>query len=59
MLFRSNHLEGNTLTFGETKALILFGLTAQGKPFQDHIEMSGHDEAVKWIEDVVKQERHD
>ena len=55
--YHSNHLEGNTLTFGETKALILFGLTAQGKPFQDHIEMSGHDEAVKWIEDVVKQER--
>jgi Fic family protein len=39
--YHSNHLEGNTLTFGETKALILFGLTAQGKPFQDHIEMSG------------------
>ncbi len=55
--YHSNHLEGNTLTFGETKALILFGLTAQGKPFQDHIEMSGHDEAVKWIEEVVKQER--
>lgn len=55
--YNSNHLEGNTLTFGETKALILFGLTAQGKPFQDHIEMSGHDEAVKWIEEVVKQER--
>ena len=45
------------MTLGETKALILFGLTAQGKPFQDHIEMSGHDEAVKWIEEVVKQER--
>jgi Fic family protein len=51
--FHSNHLEGNSLTFGETKALILFGITAQGKPLQDHIEITGHDEAIKWIEDVV------
>ena len=55
--YHSNHLEGNSLTYGETKALILFGLTAQGKPLNDHIEMTGHDEAVKWIEDIVRQER--
>ena len=55
--YHSNHLEGNSLTYGETKALILFGLTAQGKPLKDHFEMTGHDEAVKWIEDIVKQER--
>ena len=55
--YHSNHLEGNSLTYGETKALILFGITAQGKPLKDHIEMTGHDEAVKWIEDVVKEER--
>ena len=30
--YHSNNLEGNSLTFGETKALILFGITAQGKP---------------------------
>lgn len=53
--YHSNHLEGNSLTFGETKALILFGITAQGKPLQDHIEITGHDEAIKWIEDVVKK----
>ena len=55
--YHSNHLEGNSLTYGETKALILFGLTAQGKPLKDHFEITGHDEAVKWIEDIVKQER--
>jgi Fic family protein len=54
--YHSNHLEGNSLTYGETKALILFGLTAQGKPLKDHFEITGHDEAVKWIEDIVKQE---
>jgi cell filamentation protein, protein adenylyltransferase len=55
--FHSNHLEGNSLTYGETKALILFGITAAGKPLKDHFEMTGHDEAVKWIEEVVKEQR--
>ncbi len=55
--YNSNHLEGNTLTFGETKALLLHNITAKGKPLKDHIEITGHDEAIKWIEDVVKQER--
>lgn len=53
--FHSNHLEGNSLTFGETKALILFGITAQGKPLKDHFEITGHDEAIKWVEDIVRQ----
>lgn len=52
--YHSNHLEGNSLTFGETKALILFGITAQGKPLKDHIEITGHDEGIKWVTDVVK-----
>ena len=55
--YHSNHIEGNSLTFGETKALILFGITAAGKPLKDHFEMTGHDEAVKWVEDVVKENR--
>lgn len=55
--YHSNHLEGNSLTYGETKALILFGLTAQGKPLKDHFEITGHNEAIKWIEDVVKKKR--
>ena len=52
--YHSNNLEGNSLTYGETKALILFGITAQGKPLKDHFEITGHDEAIKWIEEVVK-----
>lgn len=52
--YHSNNLEGNSLTYGETKALILYGITAQGKPLKDHFEITGHDEAIKWIEDLVK-----
>lgn len=55
--YHSNHIEGNSLTYGETKALLLFGITAQGKPFSDHLEMQGHNEAVNWVMDVVKGDR--
>ncbi|PRD44531.1 Fic family protein [Sphingobacterium haloxyli] len=52
--YHSNSLEGNSLTYDETKALLLHGITAQGKPLKDHVEITGHDEAIKWIEDLVK-----
>lgn len=54
--YHSNHLEGNSLTHGETKALILFGITAQGKPLKDHFEITGHNEALNWVLDIVKEE---
>ncbi|WP_339698697.1 Fic family protein [uncultured Roseivirga sp.] len=55
--YHSNHLEGNQLTYGETKALLLFNITAQGKPLKDHLEMTGHNEAINWIIEVLKEER--
>ena len=51
--YHSNALEGNSLTLGETKSLILHGLTAQGKPMRDHLDIAGHDEAVKAMEEAV------
>lgn len=55
--YNSNHLEGNRLSFGETKALLLHGITAQGKPLKDHLEIKGHNEALKYIEEVIKKVR--
>ena len=52
--YHSNAIEGNSLTLGETRSLILHGLTAHGKPMRDHLDIEGHDEAVKAIEDAVK-----
>ncbi len=52
--YHSNNIEGNSLTFGESKALILFGVTAQGKPLKDHFEITGHNEAINWVLDLVK-----
>ncbi len=55
--YHSNHLEGNSLTFGETKMLLMHGITAGGKPLKDSLEIKGHDEAIKIVEEVVKQDR--
>ncbi len=52
--YHSNAIEGNSLTLGETRSLILHGLTAHGKPMRDHLDIEGHDDAVKAIEDAVK-----
>ena len=45
--YHSNALEGNTLTLGETRSLILHGLTARGKPMREHVDIEGYDRAVK------------
>lgn len=55
--YHSNHLEGNSLTYGETKALLLFGVTAQGKPLKDTLEITGHNEAINWVLEMIQGER--
>ena len=52
--YNSCNVEGNTLTYGETKDLLLFGITAQGKPFKDHVELKGHNQAIEEILEVIK-----
>ncbi len=52
--YNSNAIEGNTLTYGETRSLILHGLTAHGKPMRDHLDIEGHDDAVKAITAAVE-----
>ena len=54
--YNSNAIEGNSLTLGETRALILHGLTARGKPMRDHLDIEGHDTAVKAIEDAIRND---
>ena len=54
--YHSNAVEGNSLTLGETRSLILHGLTARGKPMRDHLDIQGHDDAVKAIERAVQED---
>ena len=53
--YHSNAIEGNSLTLGETRSLILHGLTAHGKPMRDHLDVGGQDEAGKAIADAVER----
>ncbi len=52
--FHSSHIEGNSLTYSETKSFLLWHITADGKPFRDYIEMKGHNEAVEYLLDILK-----
>ncbi len=52
--YHSNAIEGNSLTMGETRVFIYFGLTAGGKPLRDHLEMKGHNEALKKLEQIAQ-----
>ena len=40
--YNSNHLEGNTLTYGQTKLLLLFGRTEGEALMRDYEEMKAH-----------------
>jgi Fic family protein len=40
--YNSNHLEGNTLTYGQTKLLLLFGRTEGTALMRDYEEMKAH-----------------
>ncbi len=53
--FHSNKLEGNSLNFGETKTFLLHGTTSAGKPFKDYLEIKGHNEAIKLVEDFAAE----
>lgn len=54
--YHSNAIEGNTLTLGETRAFLLYGITAHGKPFRDYLDIKGHHEAIGYLEDLVRGE---
>ncbi|WP_420640986.1 Fic family protein [Candidatus Leptofilum sp.] len=54
--FHSNAIEGNRLTYGETRAFLLHGITAQGKPFRDYLDIKGHHEAIDFLLAVVRQD---
>ena len=45
----STALEGNTLTLGDTHAILELGLTISGKPLREHHEIIGHAKAIDLI----------
>lgn len=54
--YHSNSIEGNTLSKSETKSLILWGITAKGKPLRDYLEMKGHNDALNKLYGIIDKE---
>src|ERR1035437_2701001 len=56
--YNSNHIEGNTLTYGQTKLLLIFGTTEGVDELREYEEMKAHDVALKMIiEEAQDKER--
>lgn len=54
LTYTSNALEGNTLTRSETAIVLEKGITVSGKPLKDHLEATGHLEALGYMRDLAK-----
>jgi Fic family protein len=52
--YNSNHLEGNTLTYGQTKLLLLFGDTIGNASVQDYEEMKAHNVGLEMMKIEAK-----
>ncbi|HEY5525836.1 MAG TPA: Fic family protein [Clostridium sp.] len=49
-VYSSNALEGNTITFAETHLILNDGITVDGKPFKEHLEIVNLAAAIRYIE---------
>jgi Fic family protein len=51
--FNSTAIEGNTLSWNETKLVLLEGITIGGKSTREHLEIINHKEAIDYIEKLA------
>lgn len=51
--YNSNHMEGNTLTYGETELLLIFDRTTGNHELREYEEMKGHDVAYEIIKGLA------
>lgn len=47
--YHSNHIEGNTLTYGETELLLLHGRTTGNHSHREYLEMKAHDAGIDHV----------
>ena len=56
--FNSNHIEGNTLTYGQTKLLLMFGETSGNANMRDYEEMKAHNAGLELVKiEAAEKER--
>lgn len=53
LTYTSNAIEGNTLTRNETAIILEKGLTVSGKPLRDHLEATGHRDALTYVRELA------
>ena len=46
-------IEGNTLTLGDTMAVLEYGLTVKGKPLKDHQDIVSHAKGVDFVRTLI------
>lgn len=52
--FNSNHIEGNTLTYGQTELLLLFGKVVGEGNLKDYVDMKASQLSLTMMQDEVK-----
>ncbi|MGN6418802.1 MAG: Fic family protein [Pseudobacter sp.] len=57
--FNSNHIEGNTLTYGETMLLLLHDKTTGDHQKREYDEMQAHDVAIHMVRDWAADKERD
>ncbi len=55
--YNSNHIEGNSLTYGETLLLLIHGRTRGEHLLREYEEMRGHDVAIELVRAMAAEER--
>jgi len=55
--FNSNHIEGNTLTYGQTEVLLLLGRVVGDAPMRDFEEMKAHNVGLNMTELQAKEKQ--
>ena len=55
--YNSNHIEGNTLTYGETLLLLIHGRTRGEHLLREYEEMRGHDVAIELVRALAREDR--
>ena len=53
LTYSSNAVEGNTLTRNETILVLEQGLTVSGKPLREHLEATGHRDALLFVRELA------
>lgn len=55
--YNSNHIEGNTLTYGETELLLFQGQTTGTHAIREYEEMKAHDVAIAHVRELAESSK--